>query len=486
MSVIASPLAALSPAAVWSAFADLCAIPHPSRHEAAIIAMLKARADAKGLDAEVDAKGNLIVRKAATPGKEGRPGVVLQSHVDMVPQANAGTRHDFAVDPIRPRVEDDWVVATGTTLGADNGIGAAAMLALMEDDRVAHGPLEFLFTVEEEIGLNGARAVAPGVLRGNILLNLDSEDDTQITIGCAGGRDVVVTLPMAHAQKPAHAHHFGVAVSGLKGGHSGIDIHLGHGNAIRILARALRAAMLAAPSLRLAAIAGGSARNAIPREATARIAVADAEEANCRAAIATALTEIRAELAYADPGLAISLETAAPLPMFSGDATSALLRAINACPEGIARLSDTLPGTPETSSNLGVISTDDGGAKVVCMVRSSVDSARDALCARITDAFALAGGTAKLGAPYPGWQPNPEAKILALLSETQTRLRGEPPEISTIHAGLECAILGAAYPRWEMASIGPVIRNPHSPDERVSITSVGHFWRLLTETLAAV
>jgi dipeptidase D len=482
----ASPLAALSPATVWSAFSDLCAIPHPSRHEAAIIAMLKARADARGLDAEIDAKGNLIVRKPATPGKEGRPGVVLQSHVDMVPQANAGTRHDFAVDPIRPRVEAEWVVATGTTLGADNGIGAAAMLALMEDDRVAHGPLEFLFTVEEEIGLNGARAVAPGVLKGSILLNLDSEDDTRITIGCAGGRDVTLTLPMGLAAEPVHARHLTIAVSGLKGGHSGLDIHLGHGNAIRILARTLRAAMLAAPSLCLAAFAGGSARNAIPREATARIAVTAAEEAACRAAIATALTEIRAEQTHADPGLAISVGETEAAPTFSADATAALLRAINACPDGIARLSDSLPGTPETSSNVGVISTDANGARVVCMVRSSVDTARDALCARITDAFALAGGTAGLGAAYPGWQPNPSAKILALLSETQARLRGEAPEISTIHAGLECAILGAAYPHWEMASIGPVIRNPHSPDERVSIASVGHFWNLLTETLAAV
>ncbi len=481
-----SPLAALAPAAVWSAFADLCAIPHPSRHEAAIIAMLKARADTRGLDAEVDAKGNLIVRKPATPGKESRPGVVLQSHVDMVPQANAGTRHDFAVDPIRPRVDADWVRATGTTLGADNGIGAAAMLALMEDESIAHGPLEFLFTVEEEIGLNGARAVVPGVLKGSILLNLDSEDDTQIIIGCAGGRDVVLTLPMAPAQDAPGAHHFAVSVSGLKGGHSGLDIHLGHGNAIRIVARALRAAMLAAPSLRLAALSGGSARNAIPREATARIAVAAAEEAAARAAIATALTEIRAELAHADPGLAISLDAAPAQPAFSGEVTARLLRAINACPDGIARLSDTLPGTPETSSNVGVISTDANGARVVCMVRSSVDTARDALCARISDAFVLAGGSAELGAPYPGWQPNPEAKILAILSETQTRLRGEAPEITTIHAGLECAILGAAYPRWEMASIGPVIRGPHSPDERVSIPSVGHFWGLLTQTLAAV
>lgn len=482
----ASPLAALSPAAVWSAFADLCAIPHPSRHEAAIIAMLKARADARGLDAEIDAKGNLIVRKPATPGKEGRPGVVLQSHVDMVPQANAGTRHDFAVDPIRPRVEGDWVLATGTTLGADNGIGAAAMLALMDDTTIAHGPLEFLFTVEEEIGLNGARAVAPGVLKGSILLNLDSEDDSEIIIGCAGGRDVALTVPLAQGHAPAQAKHFSLAVTGLKGGHSGIDIHLGHGNAIRILARALRAALLAAPSLRLAAIAGGSARNAIPREATAAIAVTAAEEAAAHAAICATLTEIRAELAIADPGLAISIEPAETRPVFAADAGAALLRAINACPDGIARLSDTLPGTPETSSNLGVISTDATSARVVCMVRSSVDTARDALCARISDAFALAGGSAELGAPYPGWQPKPDAKILSLLSETQARLRGEAPEITTIHAGLECAILGAAYPRWEMASFGPTIRNPHSPDERVSISSVGHFWGLLTETLAAV
>ncbi len=481
----ASPLAALAPAALWSAFADLCAIPHPSRHEAAVIAFLKGRADAKGLSAEIDAKGNLIVRKPATPGRETRPGVVLQAHVDMVPQANAGTPHDFAVDPIRPRVDGAWVAATGTTLGADNGIGAAAMLALMEDAEIAHGPLEFLFTVEEEIGLNGARAVAPGVLKGDILLNLDSEDDTRITIGCAGGRDVVVALPLARAAA-ADMTFLDVSVKGLKGGHSGLDIHLGHGNAIRILARVLRAAREAAPSLRIARIAGGSARNAIPREAQAVIAVAKAEEAAARTAVATRLTEIRAELAHADPGLAIEVATAAAEPAFAADASAALLRAINACPDGIGRLSDTLPGTPETSSNVGVIATTETGVQVTCMVRSSVDSARDALCARIEDAFGLAGGSATLGAPYPGWQPNPDAKILGLLSEIHAKRRGAAPEISTIHAGLECAILGAAYPHWEMASIGPVIRNPHSPDERVEIASVGHFWALLTETLSAV
>lgn len=480
-----SPLAALAPAAVWSAFADLCAIPHPSRHEAAIVAFLKGRAEAHGLAAEVDAKGNLIVRKPATPGRENRPGVVLQAHVDMVPQANADTPHDFTKDPIRPRVDGAWVAATGTTLGADNCIGAAAMLALIEDTALPHGPLEFLFTVEEEIGLNGARAVAPGVLKGDILLNLDSEDDSRITIGCAGGRDVVVTLPLAHAE-PGDKAFLEVSVKGLKGGHSGLDIHLGHGNAIRILARVLRAAREAAPSLRVARLAGGSARNAIPREASALIAVSKAEEAACHAGIATRLTDIRAELAHADPGLAVEVETAAAATAFSAEASAALLRAINACPDGIGRLSDTLPGTPETSSNIGVIATTEAGVQITCMVRSSVDSARDALCARIEDVFALAGGSVRLGAPYPGWQPNPEAKILGLLSEVHARRRGAAPEISTIHAGLECAILGAAYPRWEMASIGPVIRNPHSPDERVEIASVGHFWGLLTETLAAV
>lgn len=481
-----SPLAALAPAAVWSAFADLCAIPHPSRHEAAIVAFLKRRAEARGLPAEVDAKGNLIVRKPATPGRETRPGVVLQAHVDMVPQANADTPHDFAADPIRPRVDGDWVAATGTTLGADNGIGAAAMLALIEDDALPHGPLEFLFTVEEEIGLNGARAVAPGVLKGDVLLNLDSEDDSRITIGCAGGRDVVVTLPLTRGE-PGDAACLDVSVKGLRGGHSGLDIHLGHGNAIRILAGILRAAREAAPSLKVSSLQGGSARNAIPREAQARIAVGKAEEAACRAAIAARFAEVRAELAHADPGLIVEVErSTTPAPVIPAEASAALIRAINACPDGIARLSDTLPGTPETSSNLGVIATAEDGVRITCMVRSSVDSARDALCARIEDAFALAGGRAEFGPAYPGWQPNPEARILGVLSEIHAKGCGAPPEISTIHAGLECAILGAAYPHWDMASIGPVIRNPHSPDERVEIASVGRFWRLLTGTLAAV
>ncbi len=480
-----SPLAELSPAALWRAFADLCAIPHPSRHEAAVIAFLHGRAVAKGLPAEIDGKGNLIVRKPATPGKEKRPGVILQAHVDMVPQANAGTAHDFAADPIRPRVEDGWVKATGTTLGADNGIGAAAMLALIEDTAVAHGPLEFLFTVEEEIGLNGARAVAPGVLRGSILLNLDSEDDGRITIGCAGGRDVTSSLPLPRVAATPGSAGFRVQVSGLKGGHSGLDIHKGLGNAVRILARALRAAAAAAPSLRLAEIAGGTARNAIPREAAALIVLSPGEEAAARAAIAAAARDMAAELTLADPGLTIAVEaTAAPAAVFA-DATP-LLRAINACPDGIARLNDTLPGVPETSCNLGVIASGENGVEIVTMVRSSVDSARDALADRVADAFALAGGTARLGTPYPGWKPNPASPTLALLGELHRRRTGQEPLVDSVHAGLECAILGATYPNWDMVSIGPSIRSPHSPDERVEIASVGNFWTLLTAALEAV
>ncbi|MBN2753202.1 MAG: M20/M25/M40 family metallo-hydrolase, partial [Rhodospirillaceae bacterium] len=285
----ALPLAALSPSTLWCAFADICAIPHPSRHETALIAHLHNRATAKGLSATIDAKGNLIVRKPATSGHENRPGVILQAHVDMVPQANAATTHDFQTDPIRPRIDGDWVLATGTTLGADNGIGVAAMLALIEDDSIAHGPLEFLFTVEEEIGLNGAQAVAPGVLHGSILLNLDSEDEDRITIGCAGGRDVRLTVPMPRAKVSKDDTALSLSLRGLKGGHSGLDIHKGHGNAIRLLARIIRAATEAAPSLRLVAITGGSARNAIPREAEAKVLIAATEETATRAAIAATL-----------------------------------------------------------------------------------------------------------------------------------------------------------------------------------------------------
>jgi len=481
-----SPLAALSPAALWSAFADLCAIPHPSRHETALIAHLRDRAVAKGLTADVDAKGNLIVRKPATPGREGRPGVILQAHVDMVPQANADTAHDFRTDPIRPRVDGAWVRATGTTLGADNGIGAAAMLALMEDDTIAHGPLEFLFTVEEEIGLNGARAVAPGVLSGSILLNLDSEDDGRITIGCAGGRDLRILVPMTREAASAGSVALSVSVRGLKGGHSGLDIHKGHGNAIRLLARMLRAGTDAAPSLRLVTMTGGSARNAIPREAEATILISTAEAEAAKAAIASVVAEAKAELTVADPGLTVPVAEVAAAPAFSAERTLALLRAINACPDGIARLSDSLPGTPETSSNVGVIAASDDGVRIVCMVRSSVDPARDALCGRIADAFALAGGSCEPGAPYPGWRPDPDAPVLALLSRVYAARKGSAPEISTVHAGLECAILGAAYPSWQMASIGPNIRAPHSPDERVEIESVANFWALITGTLEAV
>jgi dipeptidase D len=483
--VSSSPLADLAPAALWRAFADLCAIPHPSRHETAIIAFLRDRAATRGLPAEIDAKGNLIVRKPATPGKETRPGVILQAHVDMVPQANAGTLHDFAIDPIRPRVENGWVVATGTTLGADNGIGAAAMLALIEDKAVAHGPLEFLFTVEEEIGLNGARAVAPGALKGSILLNLDSEDDGRITIGCAGGRDVTATLPLPRAAVPAGSLGLRVAARGLKGGHSGLDIHKGHGNAIRILARALRAAVAAAPSLRLASISGGTARNAIPREAEALIVLSPGEEAAARAAIAAATAEMAAELAFADPGLSIAVEAAkAPADGFA-DATP-LLRALSACADGIARLSDT---PARRARNL---------QQHRRHRPRGVRRARRLHGAQQRRYRPRRPGGADRRPLRPGGRGNPPRRALPRLeagpegahprplSDLYRQRTGTAPAVDSVHAGLECAILGATYPNWEMVSIGPNIRNPHSPDERVEVASVGNFWTLLTAALEAV
>ena len=477
----------LEPRAVWRNFAAICEIPHPSGHEQALIAYLRSRAEQLGLASFLDEAGNLIVRKDATAGQEGRPGIVLQAHVDMVPQANAEVPHDFLRDPIRPRVADGWVAATGTTLGADDGIGVAAMLAVMEAENLAHPALEFVFTVDEEVGLRGAAALRGGILKGTRLLNLDSEEDGHIVIGCAGGRDVTVGIAIEREPAASDVQPMKVTVRGLKGGHSGLDIALCRGNAIRILARVLRlAGSVCNQPPTIAEISGGTARNAIPREAHAVVWV-DRPEAFV-AALAEETQRARGEFRIADPGLTVETvpHPQAEAQVFPPERSDALLRALNGCSNGVVRTSDTLPGMPETSSNLGIVSSDRGGVTITCMVRSSVDSARDAQCGRIVDVFALMGGESSLGPAYPGWRPDAASPLVADLARIYAEVSGRPARVESLHAGLECAILGAAYPQWRMASFGPTIRGAHSPDEKVEIESVATFWRWLAAALEKI
>jgi dipeptidase D len=486
-SVSSSELSSLSPKALWQNFSDICAIPHPSRHEAALIQFLQKRAEAKSLTTHIDETGNLLVSKPAHPDHAHRPGVILQGHVDMVPQANSSTPFDFTKDPIQPRIDGQWVKATGTTLGADNGIAVATMLAIMEDDSLQHGPLEFVFTVEKEVGLTGAMGIKPGLLNGSILLNLDSEEDGDIVIGCAGGRDVIATTAITLAPTETTETALHIAISGLKGGHSGCDIHLGRGNAIRILTRLLRDVACSHADVRLHSIAGGSASNAIPREAEGILVIPAQDEANIKQTLATVSQILRQEFALADPDLSIDVQAMArPDTALTAEQSAKLLRTLNATHDGVSRMSDSVDGMPETSCNLGILATEGNSVIATHKIRSNVNSARDALSDRLADTYMALGSEVTFGAAYPGWAPKPDANILQILDAVFTEQNGKPANITTMHAGLECGLLGATYPHWEMAAIGPTIRNPHSPDECVDIASVERFWDWLLGTLQRV
>ncbi|MFB9146022.1 aminoacyl-histidine dipeptidase [Halomonas alkalicola] len=470
----------LEPQPLWRHFRTLCNTPRPSGHEAALVAVLEQWAEARGLAHDRDAFGNLRLRKPATPGCEGAPGVILQAHLDMVPQANAGSSHDFTRDPIRTRIGDDgWLRATDTTLGADNGLGAAAALAILEDDTLAHGPLEALFTLEEETSMGGALNLAEGWLAGRLLLNLDSEDRGEVYIGCAGGADVVVEAQLPTASIGEDEMAMRLSLTGLRGGHSGMDIHKGLGNANRLLVRVLRA--LEGCEVRLVDYHGGTLRNALPREAFATLVLpADQREA-ALARVAALEAELRAELAGVDEGLALALEPAEP---DAGEALTAqtshlLVAALHAAPCGVERMSSEVPGVVETSNNLGVVSLAEGRFHLCALVRSLRDSATADLADRFKALFELIGARVRVENAYPGWTPQPDSDLLGRFRRLHRERLGSDPAVKVIHAGLECGILGGKYPALEMISFGPLIRGAHSPDERAEIASVAEFWMLL-------
>jgi dipeptidase D len=474
----------LEPRPVWEHFATLCAIPRASKREAALRDHLLAWARARGLETRVDAAGNLILRKPASPGRENRPGVILQGHLDMVCQKNASTVHDFRHDPIRPMLQDGWLVTPDTTLGADNGIGVALALAALEVPDLAHPPLEVLLTVDEEAGMGGARALAPGTLSGQYLINLDTEEWGEFYLGCAGGMDVEATRACTREPPPADHVVWRLAVSGLRGGHSGIDIHLHRGNAIRLLVESL--SMLAREmNARLITLEGGTARNAIPREAYCVVALPAAHARGLPARLEHILADWKQRLAGIDDGIQLACEpisdsasqTLAPRDQ------AALLDFLQAAPNGVAAMSEDFPGVVETSDNLGVASLAGDACRAVFMVRSLKDEAALALADGLLGQAANHGFQARKVGPYPGWTPNPASPLLALGRRVYQATFGRPARLQVIHAGLECGLLAASHPGLDMISFGPDIRGAHAPGERVEIRSVGQCWVLLQAML---
>ena len=481
-----SELSQLSPQPLWDIFAKICSIPHPSYHEEQLAEHIMGWAKEKGLHAERDQVGNILIRKPATAGMENRKPVVLQAHLDMVPQKNNDTVHDFTKDPIQPYIDGEWVKARGTTLGADNGIGMASALAVLADDSVEHGPLEVLLTMTEEAGMDGAFGLQANWLQADILINTDSEEEGEIYMGCAGGIDFISTLPLSREAIPAGFETFKLTLKGLKGGHSGGDIHLGLGNANKLLARFL-AGHAAELDLRLVDFNGGTLRNALPREAFATVAVPAAKADELKNLSSLYLDILKNELSEKEKNLTVVLESVttdkAALTTQSRDTFVQLL---NATPNGVIRNSDVAKGVVETSLNVGVVTMGDDSAEIICLIRSLIDSGKEYVVSMLESLGTLAGAKTSAKGSYPGWQPDASSPVMALVRETYQRLFNSTPNIQVIHAGLECGLFKKPYPDMDMVSIGPTITGPHSPDEQVHIESVGHYWTLLTELLKAI
>jgi len=481
-----SELSQLSPQPLWDIFAKICSIPHPSYHEEQLAEHIMGWAKEKGLHAERDQVGNILIRKPATKGMENRKAVVLQAHLDMVPQKNNDTVHDFTKDPIQPYIDGEWVKARGTTLGADNGIGMASALAVLADDSVEHGPLEVLLTMTEEAGMDGAFGLQANWLQADILINTDSEEEGEIYMGCAGGIDFIATLPLTREAVPANFQTFKLTLKGLKGGHSGGDIHLGLGNANKLLARFL-AGHAAELDLRLVDFNGGTLRNAIPREAFATVAVA-ADKADALKNLANVYLDIlKNELSVKEKNLTVVLEAvSSDKTALTTASRDAFVQLLNATPNGVIRNSDVAKGVVETSLNVGVVTMSDDSAEIICLIRSLIDSGKEYVVSMLESLGALAGAKTSAKGSYPGWQPDASSPVMALVRETYQRLFNSTPNIQVIHAGLECGLFKKPYPDMDMVSIGPTITGPHSPDEQVHIESVGHYWTLLTELLKAI
>jgi len=483
---MSSAIEGLKPHDLWRSFADLSAIPRESKHEGAAGDFVIATAKRLGLEHRRDATGNQVVRKPASRGHERAPSVCLQGHLDMVCVARPGTSHDFARDPIRLVRNGDSVGADGTTLGADNGIAVAMNLAVMADPALEHGPLELLFTVDEETGLTGARTIDPDLLRSRILINLDSEEEGVLTVGCSGGRDTTGAWTLQWDAAPAGASALEVRVTGLKGGHSGTEIHQGRGNAIKMMVRILT--RLAALGGRVARLDGGSKRNAIPAEAQAVVLVPKARLEDARAAVAEMGDLLRAEIGTVEPGLDV---VATPVKSRPGRVLKRalqrrILQALTGIPHGVIKMSADIPGLVETSTNAAVLTTRRDTLTLATSQRSSVASEIWEAIGTVSAILELGGAEVSGREPYPGWKPNLDSRILAIAKQTWRERTGKEIGIRAVHAGLECGILGERFPGMDMVSLGPNIHDAHSPDERVEIASVETTWDYLLAILAAV
>ena len=478
-----STISDLSPRCLWSNFEALTHIPRPSGHMEAVTRFLMEFAQRNSLDAEVDEAGNVIMRKPATPGMENRKGVILQAHMDMGPQKTPDTIHDFTTDPIQTWVDGEWLRAKGTTLGADNGLGVAAIMAVMEDKSLVHGPLEALITKDEETGMFGAFNLKPGELKGDILLNLDSEDEGELYIGCAGGLDI--TAQLTYKEEEAEAGFVGrrIRLAGLRGGHSGLEINEGRANANKMLMRVVHD-LLIEFDCQLASFAGGNMRNAIPRDAEAVLLFNPDDLADLQSYISEYGAQIAAEYDPIEPGLNLTLEEVeAPAMVVPEEIQDNLVNAVLAAQDGVLRMIPTIPDTVETSSNLAIVRIGDGKGEVRILARSSCDTMKDYLADSLTACFSMAGMEVTLSGGYSGWQPNVHSPILAAMKSSYQTQFGTEPAVKVVHAGLECGIIGATYPNLDMISFGPTLRSPHSPDERAYIPSAAKFYDFLVETL---
>jgi dipeptidase D len=477
----------LEPKALWNNFADLNAVPRPSKKEERVIAFIQKYGESLGLETTKDEIGNVIIKKPASAGMENRETVALQSHLDMVHQKNADTNFDFLTQGIEMYVEGDWVKAKGTTLGADNGIGVATIMAILAAKDITHPPIEALFTIDEETGMTGALNLKGGLLKASIMLNLDTEDDHELTIGCAGGIDVTATGKYGEESTGSSLQGFTLNVKGLTGGHSGMEIHLGRANANKLMNRLLyQAANIHAA--KISSIDGGSLRNAIPRESISEIGIPADKVDAFKKFIEDEAAVLKQEYNHTDPNLQLILFPLAEAKgkYLSADFQYKVLRSIYTCWNGVFRMSPDIPGLVQTSNNLSRVLVKDGAYSIQCLTRSSVNEDKMDLVCTIQSSFELLGATIQFGGNYPGWVPRPEAGIVKLMRDLYKKMFNEEPLVDACHAGLECGIIGANYPDMEMISFGPNIKGAHSPDETVQISSVQKFWGFLMEILKGI
>lgn len=476
----------LYPEAVWGYFEEICKIPRPSKKEDKMIEYVLDFAAQHELKVTRDEAGNVLINKPATQGLENKKKVILQSHLDMVGEKNADVDHDFDIDSVEPFIDGNWVKANGTTLGADDGIGVAASLAILASSTIAHGPLECLFTIDEETGMTGATALSDDFMEGEILINLDSEDWGEIFIGSAGGIDTVAHFNYDTEATPANQQALKINIKGLKGGHSGDDIDKGLGNSNKILNRIVWAAQEEF-SLKLARFEGGNMRNAIPREAEALVTIDASKTADFDHYFNELAGDIKNELRTTEPGLQIAYEkTQLPEQVLDAQTQRNLLNALYACPHGVYEMSREMKGLVETSTNLAAVRFKDGFIEITTSQRSSVDSAKTDIARMVSTVFRMAGAKVKHSDGYPGWKPDPESEIVKTSVESYKRLFNEEPVVRAVHAGLECGMFLSKYPHLDMVSIGPDLKGAHTPEERISIDTTGKFWELLVDMLKNV